>query len=82
MEKKINIAELLRIYKESESPLEKANLWSHIRDEIDKIAYEHNSDKDYSDSLYCTEEDSFALTEEREAYTRGYIQAINDLIFN
>lgn len=32
--------------------------------------------------LYWTEDDERALSDEREAYKRGYIQAINDLIFN
>lgn len=81
MEKPI-IVELVRVYKESESPLEKANIWSHIVAEIEEIAYKNNSDNDYSTSLYWTEDDERALSDEREAYKRGYIQAINDLIFN
>lgn len=81
MEKPI-IVELVRVYKESESPLEKANIWLHIVAEIEEIAYKNNSDNDYSTSLYWTEDDERALSDEREAYKRGYIQAINDLIFN
>ena len=46
MEKPI-IVELVRVYKESESPLEKANIWSHIVAEIEEIAYKNNSDNDY-----------------------------------
>jgi hypothetical protein len=79
MEKKINIAELLNLYKESKSPLEKANIWSHIMVYIEDISIEHNPD-DQSGSLYWDEDSSINLNNEREAYKRGYVQAINDLI--
>lgn len=73
------IKELIRIYKTSESSLEKANIWSHILEIIDEVTVEKNPDE-FSDSLYWNEEDSVDLENEREAYKRGYIQAINDLL--
>lgn len=73
------IKELIRIYKTSESPLEKANIWSHILEIIDEVTVEKNPDE-FSDSLYWNEEDSISLENKREAYKRGYIQAINDLL--
>ena len=72
--------DLIKIYKESESPLEKANLWSHILEKIEEKCIIHNSDN-YSGSLYFDEDEAINLNNEREAYKRGYIQAINDLIF-
>ena len=76
---KNNIAELLSLYKESKSPREKSNIWSHILDYIEGISIEHNPDCQ-SGSLYWDEDSAINLNNEREAYTRGYIQAINDLI--
>ena len=79
MENKINIAELLNLYKESKSPLEKSNIWFHILEYIEDISIEHNPDYQ-SGSLYWDEDSAINLNNEREAYERGYIQAINDLI--
>lgn len=79
MENKINIAGMLNLYKESKSLIEKANIWSHIMDCIDEISIEHNPD-DQIGSLYFDEDSAIDLNNEREAYKRGYIQAINDLI--
>ena len=79
MSEKINIAELLSLYKESKSTLEKSNIWSHILECIADISIEHNLDYQ-SGSLYWDEDNAIDLNNEREAYERGYIQAINDLI--
>lgn len=77
---KINIAELLNLYKESKSPLEKSNIWYHILDCIKDISIEHNPDYPSDEGLYWDEDEIINLNNEREAYKRGYIQAINDLI--
>lgn len=73
--------ELIRMYKASNSVLEKANLWAHIEEKVKEMAIEHNSD-DYSGSLYYDEEDAYHLNLEREAYKRGFIQAIQILEFD
>ena len=73
--------ELIRMYKESDSVLEKANIWSHINEKVEELSIEHNSD-DYSGSLYYNEEDAYRLNLEREAYKRGFIQAIQMLEFD
>ena len=73
--------ELIRMYKESDSVLEKANIWSHINEKVEEISIEHNPD-DYSGSLYYNEEDAYRLNLEREAYKRGFIQAIQILEFD
>lgn len=46
---------------------------------VEDISIEHNPD-DRSGSLYWDEDSSINLNNEREAYKRGYVQAINDLI--
>jgi hypothetical protein len=73
--------ELIRMYKESYSVLEKANIWSHINEKVEELSIEHNQD-DYSGSLYYNEEDAYRLNLEREAYKRGFIQAIQMLEFD
>lgn len=73
--------ELIRMYKESDSVLEKANIWSHINEKVKELSIEHNPD-DYSGSLYYDEEDAYRLNLEREAYKRGFIQAIQMLEFD
>lgn len=72
---------LLKLYKESNSVLEKANIWSHINEKVDELSIEHNSD-DYSGSLYYNEEDAYRLNLKREAYKKGFIQAIQMLEFD
>ena len=73
--------EFIRMYKESDSVLEKANIWSHINEKVEELSIEHNPD-DYSGSLYYDEEDAYRLNLEREAYKRGFIQAIQMLEFD
>lgn len=79
MKNKINIAELLNLYKESKSPLEKSNIWSDILDYIEDISIRNNTDYQ-SGSLYYDEDSDIDLINKRISYERGYIQAINDLI--
>lgn len=73
--------ELLMLYKSSNSALEKANIWSHIEEKVEELAIDHNPD-DYAGSLYYDEEAAYRLNLEREAYKRGFIQAIQILEFN
>lgn len=73
--------ELIRMYKESNSVLEKANIWSHINKKVEELSIEHNPDE-YSGSLYYSEDESYTLQLEREAYKRGFMQAIQILEFD
>lgn len=73
------LKELIRIYKLCDTPLAKANMWSHIVDKIEEITCDNNPDE-YSGSLYYDEDDALALYDKRDAYKRGYVQAINDLL--
>ena len=72
--------ELLRMYKESNSVLEKANIWSHIVEKVEEIAIEKNPDE-YGGSLYFDEDYYIVLEQNRDAYKRGFIQAIKVLGF-
>lgn len=72
--------ELLRMYKESNSVLEKANIWSHIAEKVEEIAVEKNPDE-YGGSLYLDEDYYINLGQTRDAYKRGFIQAIQVLEF-
>ena len=69
------------MYKESDSVLEKANIWSHINEKVEELSIEHNPD-DYSGSLYYNEDEAHTLQLEREAYKRGFLQAIQILEFD
>lgn len=71
---------LLKLYKESNSVLEKANIWSHIEAMVDELSIEHNPDE-YSGSLYYDEDYAHNIAIEREAYKRGFMQAIQILEF-
>ena len=73
--------ELIRMYKESNSILEKANIWSHINKKVEELSIEHNTDE-YSGSLYYSEDEAYTLQLEREAYKRGFMQAIQILEFD
>lgn len=73
--------ELLKLYKESNSVLEKANIWSHIEEKIEELSIEHIPD-DYAGSLYYNEEDAHLIDLKRNAYQRGFIRAIQILEFD
>jgi hypothetical protein len=73
--------ELIRMYKASNGVLEKANIWSHIEEKVEELSIEHNPD-DYAGSLYYDEEDAYRLNLERNAYKRGFMQAIQMLEFD
>ena len=73
--------ELIKMYKESNSVLEKANIWSHINEKVEELSIEHNPD-DYAGSLYYDEYDAYRINLERDAYKRGFIQAIQVLEFD
>ena len=75
----MDIKELIRIYKLCDTPFAKANIWAKILEKIEELTIEKNPDE-YSGSLYYSDDDALILSYERDAYKRGYIQAINDLI--
>lgn len=72
--------DLLRIYKKSKSVIEKANIWSRIEEKVKKIAIEQNPNE-YESSLYWDEEYDINLEQERDAYKRGFMKAIQVLEF-
>lgn len=53
---------------------------SHIEAMVDELSIEHNPDE-YSGSLYYDEDYAHNIEIEREAYKRGFMQAIQVLEF-
>lgn len=66
---------------DSESPLVKSNLWSHIVEEVGEIAIDNNEDE-FGMSLCYDEDYTHRINIEREAYKRGFIKAIEVLFLD
>ena len=77
-----NIKDLISLYNNTQSRLEKANLWSHIETLVEDLAEETYSNE-YEKSLFYDEDDyEDFLNEQREAFKKGYLYAIENLILN
>ena len=70
---------LIQLYKNTQSPLERANYGSQIRKEIEELAYDKYQNE-YASSLYFDEDLEYRLQCEREAYVKGFIEAIEMFI--
>ena len=77
-----NIKDLISLYNNTQSRLEKANLWSHIETLVEDLA-EETYPNEYEKSLFYDEGDyEDFLDEQREAFKKGYLYAIENLILN
>lgn len=77
-----NIKDLISLYNNTQSRLEKANLWSHIETLVEDLA-EETYPNEYEKSLYYDEGDyEDFLDEQREAFKKGCLYAIENLILN
>ena len=74
-----SIQELIKLYNNTESRLEKANLWSHI-EEWAEIFAENKYPNEYETSLYYDEDYEDFLNIQREAFKKGYLSAIDLLL--
>ena len=74
-----SIQELIELYNNTESRLEKANLWSHI-EEWAEIFAENKYPNEYETSLYYDEDYEDLLNTQREAFKKGYLSAIDLLL--
>ena len=74
-----SIQELIELYNNTESRLEKANLWSHI-EEWAEIFAENKHPNEYETSLYYDEDYEDLLNTQREAFKKGYLSAIDLLL--
>lgn len=66
---------IIGMLKNSEGVLERQNLITHLREELDTLAIEANSDG-YEDSLYYDEDAQHERNTEIEAYKRGFLEAL------
>ena len=72
---KNKISIIIGMLKNSEAVLERRNLISHLKEELDTLAIEANSDG-YEDSLYYDEDAQHEKNIEIEAYKRGFLEAL------
>ena len=73
--------DLIRLYNNSQSRLERANLWSHIENMIEDLAIE-TYPNEYETSLYYDEDYEDFINTQREAFKKGYLSAIQELNLN
>ncbi len=77
----VNMKDLIRLYNNSQSRLEKANLWSHIENMIEDLAIE-TYPNEYETSLYYDEDYEDLINTQREAFKKGYLSSIQELNLN
>lgn len=77
----LTIQDLITLYNNTESRIEKANLWSHIEEWVEIFA-ENKYSNEYDTSLYYDEEHEDLLKIQREAFKKGYLSAMEDLILD
>lgn len=77
----VSIKDLINPYNNTQSRLEKANLWSHIETLVENLA-EETYPNEYERSLYYDEDYEDSINEQREAFKKGYLYAIENLILD
>lgn len=77
----VSMEDLIRLYNNSQSRLERANLWSHIENMIEDLAIE-TYPNEYETSLYYDEDYEDLINTQREAFKKGYLSAIQELNLN
>ena len=75
----VSIKDLISLYNNTQSRLERANLWSHIETLAEDLAVE-TYPNEYERSLYYDEDYEDSINEQREAFKKGYLHAIENLI--
>ena len=76
-----NIKDLISLYNNTQSRLERANLWSHIETLVEDLA-EETYPNEYEKSFYYDEDYEDSINEQREAFKKGCLYAIENLILN
>ena len=74
-----SMEDLIRLYTNTQSLLERANLWSHIENVIEDLAIE-TYPNEYETSLYYDEDYEDLINTQREAFKKGYLSAMEDLL--
>jgi hypothetical protein len=73
--------DLIRLYNNSQSRLERANLKSHMEAMIEDLAIE-TYPNEYETSLYYDEDYIDFINTKREAFGKGYLSAIEKLLID
>lgn len=77
----VSMEDLIRLYNNTQSRLERANLWSHVECMIEDLAIE-TYPNEYETSLYYDEDYEYIVNTQREAFKKGYLSAIQELNLN
>lgn len=77
----VSMEDLIRLYNNSQSRLERANLWSHIENMIEDLAIE-TYPNEYETSLYYDEDYEDLINTQREAFKKGCLSAMQELNLN
>ena len=75
----ISIKDLISLYNNTQSRLEKANLWSHIEAAVEDLAIE-TYPIEYGTSLYFDEDYVATNNAKIEAFKKGYLSALDNVI--
>ena len=77
----VSIKDLISLYSNTQSCLERANLWSHIEKIVDDLAIK-TYPNEYETSIYYDEDYEDSINAQREAFKKGYLSAIQELNLN
>lgn len=77
----VSIKDLISLYNNTQSRLERANLWSHIETLAEDLAVE-TYPNEYERSLYYDEDYEDSINEQREAFKKGYLYVIENIILD
>ena len=75
----VSIKDLISLYNNTQSHLERANLWSHIEAAVEDLAIEVYPNE-YESSLYCGDDCEDFINTRREAFKKGYLSALDNII--
>ena len=74
-----SIKDLINLYNNTQSSLERANLRSHIESMVEDLAKKIYPNE-YESSLYYGDDCEDSINTKREAFKNGYLTAIENLI--
>ena len=77
----LDMEDLIRLYNNADSRIERANLWSHIENMIEDLAIE-TYPNEYETSLYYDEDYEDLINTQRDAFKKGYLSAMQELNLN
>ena len=75
----VSIKDLISLYNNTQSHLERVNLWSHIEAAVEDLAIEVYPNE-YETSLHYDEDYVASINARREAFKKGYLSALDNII--